>query len=114
MVVNRTNMKISNFFPLLDCWGGVERERERERIGLAGDLRSEPLHDMKRGFNELKCQLHQYRDTETTRAYATQQDSDDPDEDANDGDEETQEGEGKAQKKAQRPAISVATTHDDD
>lgn len=41
--------------------------------GLAGDLRSEPLHDMNRGLDQLQGDLYQHRHAEATRAYACQQ-----------------------------------------
>ncbi|KAI5314511.1 hypothetical protein L3X38_043687 [Prunus dulcis] len=69
---------------------------------LAGDLRSEPLHDMNLGFD----QLHDHRHPQTARAYASQQQSDDPDNEADDGEDEGEESKRKAKQKAQRPAIS--------
>lgn len=67
---------------------------------------------MNRSFNQFQSQFHYYGQAQTTRAYASQQQPDDPHDDTDDGDEEGEKGEGKAQEKAQWPAISICVAHD--
>ncbi|CAL9756147.1 unnamed protein product, partial [Musa acuminata subsp. burmannicoides] len=104
---------------------------------LAGDLGSEPPHDMERRLDELDGELHQDGHAQAAGADARQQNQesprlavttdlknyihlkgeersrdvdipDDPDGGADDGDEEGEKGEGEAQQPAQRPALAVA------